>query len=198
MERHRSPTWNGRLQPVHLAFREGGTLRQIFSMSGFLCFALAFFGASHNDPLAARRCWLGAHALSDGGAKTRFEENIGGDGSEEVHQRRYEAGPTGLVARPDTGTVVTMEIFVEQEVVAPVRILLEEPRAAENWPPAIGPAHENGGKPPCDLACHVEEMHLLAGAGRTSLRSASRLETVRRAQIGQTGNGLGPGQGSCR
>jgi hypothetical protein len=37
-----------------------------------------------------------------------------------------KAGPTSLMARPDPGAVVPVEVLVEENVVAPVRVVLEE------------------------------------------------------------------------
>jgi hypothetical protein len=39
---------------------------------------------------------------------------------------RDEGGPASLMASPYTGAIVTIEVFVEEDVVAPVWILLEE------------------------------------------------------------------------
>src|SRR5262245_12341197 len=42
-------------------------------------------------------------------------------GREEMHAARDDAGPAGLVARPEAGAVVAVEVLVEQHEVAPVR-----------------------------------------------------------------------------
>ena len=39
---------------------------------------------------------------------------------------RDEGGPAGLMAGAHTGTVITVEVLVEENVIAPVRIVLEE------------------------------------------------------------------------
>jgi hypothetical protein len=44
-------------------------------------------------------------------------------------------GPTRLMAGADAGAVVAMEVFVEQQIVAPIRIALEFFGAAEHRPP---------------------------------------------------------------
>ena len=45
--------------------------------------------------------------------------------AEYVDQSRHDPGPPGLMAGADAGAVVAMEVFVEQQVVPPVRIALE-------------------------------------------------------------------------
>src|SRR5690349_6856097 len=53
------------------------------------------------------------------------QELLAGAGGEDVHDPRDDAGPAGLVARAEARAVVAVEVFVEQDQVAPVRILLE-------------------------------------------------------------------------
>ena len=53
--------------------------------------------------------------------------------------------PTRLVAGADAGAVVAVEIFVEQQTVAPVGIFLEFLGAAEHRPPAGFVAQEDPG-----------------------------------------------------
>jgi len=47
---------------------------------------------------------------------------------ERVQHASYDPRPTGLMIGAETGSVITMEVFVEQDVVPPVRIILELPR----------------------------------------------------------------------
>ena len=49
-----------------------------------------------------------------------------------------QSGPTGLVARADPGAVVAVEVFVERDQIAPVRVVLEFFSGAENWSSLIG------------------------------------------------------------
>jgi hypothetical protein len=63
-----------------------------------------------------------------------------------------EAGPARLVARADAGAVVAMEIFVEKEQVPPVRIFLENFRAAGDRTAAILSTHENVNETARDLS----------------------------------------------
>ena len=66
---------------------------------------------------------------------------------EQVEQRRDEPGPAGLVAGAEPGAVVAVEVLVEEDQVAPVRIVLELRRAAVDRPPPIGVAQERAGQP---------------------------------------------------
>lgn len=51
---------------------------------------------------------------------------------------RDESGPTSLVAGPDTGAIVAIEVFVEEDVVPPMRIVLEELVVPIEGSPAVG------------------------------------------------------------
>ena len=57
--------------------------------------------------------------------------------SEEFDRLGHQPGPAGLVAGPEPRAVVAVEVLVEQEVVAPVRIGLELLRAAVDGAPAV-------------------------------------------------------------
>src|SRR5689334_15351500 len=59
---------------------------------------------------------------------------------EQVHDAGDQAGPAGLVVRPQPGAVVAVEVLVEREVVAPVRIVLKRARAAVHGALALGVA----------------------------------------------------------
>ena len=52
-------------------------------------------------------------------------------------------GPAGLVARAKAGAVVAVEVLVEEDVVAPVRVVLELLRAAVDRPAALVVAQED-------------------------------------------------------
>ena len=52
-------------------------------------------------------------------------------------------GPAGLMAGAEAGAVVAVEVLVEQDEIAPVRVFLELPRAAVDRPPAVLVAQED-------------------------------------------------------
>ena len=60
-----------------------------------------------------------------------------------------------------------MEVFVELDAIAPVRILLIFPRAAIDGPAAILVAEENAGQTTRDFFGHLVEVHSSSGAGGT-------------------------------
>src|SRR5260370_13534584 len=58
-------------------------------------------------------------------------------GRKHMHDPGDDPGPSGLVACSEAGPVVTMEVLVEEEVVAPVCVLLKLARSPVDRPPAI-------------------------------------------------------------
>src|SRR6516164_3332475 len=76
-------------------------------------------------------------------------------------------GPPRLMARTDAGAVVPMEIFIEQQIVSPVRIALKFFGTAENRPPAVCVAQENAGQAIGEFARYLEQVHQISRAGRT-------------------------------
>src|ERR1700755_1950070 len=72
----------------------------------------------------------------------------GVDGGEEMHDARDDARPARLVVRPDSGAVVAVEVLVELQVVAPVRVRLELLSAAVECAAAVAIAQEDRTEPP--------------------------------------------------
>src|SRR5688572_11966731 len=64
-----------------------------------------------------------------------FKDTFRVDSSKEVHERCDQAGPSRLVAGAEPRPVVSMEVLIEQDQVAPVRIVLELLRTAVDGPP---------------------------------------------------------------
>src|SRR5208337_2670472 len=79
--------------------------------------------------------------------------------SEKLDQLRNQSCPSRLVTRSEPGAVISMEILVEQDVVAPVRVGLEFLRSTVDRPPATLVAQEDAGQPVRDLLGHLEEVH---------------------------------------
>src|SRR5262249_1230443 len=90
----------------------------------------------------------GRNGLDDcllGGVRGRVEMGppalfgglVGGDGGKGVHGPGEGPGPAGLVAGAQAGAVVAVEVLVEQQAVAPVRVLLKLLAAAVHGPPAL-------------------------------------------------------------
>src|SRR4051812_44174285 len=68
-------------------------------------------------------------------------------GAGQLNQVGDGSGPAGLMARADTRTIVAVEEFVEQDTVAPVRIVLELVCAPEHRPAATLVSKERARKP---------------------------------------------------
>src|SRR6516225_1756497 len=96
----------------------------------------------------ATSCGLHFH---DGGCLAEFESLLGRGGREQVHDPRDDAGPAGLMAGTDAGSIVAVEVLVEQYRIVPVRILLELPRSPVDRPSAFLVAQEDAGQPPRDF-----------------------------------------------
>src|SRR5689334_18554078 len=88
--------------------------------------------ALHVQPLAP----VGLRFVDDRLA-AQLEHLLSGGCGEDVHEPRDDAGPAGLVAGAQAGTVVAVEILVEQQVIAPVRVVLEDLRAAVHRAAAV-------------------------------------------------------------
>ena len=76
------------------------------------------------------------------------------------------AGPARLVAGPEPRAVVTVEVLVKQNQIAPMRIVLELGRAAVDRPLSIGIAQKSARQPADKLLRHFEQRHVAAGTGR--------------------------------
>ena len=63
--------------------------------------------------------------LREGRYLAGLEQLLRIEQAEELDQLGHQPGPAGLVAGAEAGAVVAVEVLVEQEVVAPVRVVLE-------------------------------------------------------------------------
>ena len=70
------------------------------------------------------------------GPSADFKKLTGIQTTEEIDQFGDQAGPTRLVTRPQACAVVSVEVFVEQDAILPIRIGLKFLRSSINWPPA--------------------------------------------------------------
>src|SRR5271170_2636076 len=64
-----------------------------------------------------------------------------------IDQVRRQRGPAGLVAGAEARAIVTVEMLVEQDGIAPMRIVLKLLRAAEDRPASRAIALENSDQP---------------------------------------------------
>src|SRR5262245_11288344 len=102
---------------------------------------------------------------------------------EQIENTRDQPGPSGLVARPDPGTVVAVEVLIEEDEVAPVRIVLECCVPAMHWASPGRITDKDGLEAASDLRCDLEQVHQVS---RT--RRALDLEfiAVERVKVDQT------------
>src|SRR5262245_57590048 len=129
-------------------------------------------GIGHSTLTSSRRCgpqWSSPlHvALGKCSGFPRLEKLRPVEVAEEFDQLRDDTGPARLVAGAQARAIVTMEIFVEQEVIFPLRIGLKFLRPAVHRPPARPIAQKDPGEPLGDVPGHLEQVHDLARTGRT-------------------------------
>jgi hypothetical protein len=73
---------------------------------------------------------------------------------------RHQAGPPRLMGRADSRSVVAMEVFIKQEQVPPVRVLLKFFHTAEHRPAAVRPAQKEMREPTRELIGDIAKMHV--------------------------------------
>src|SRR5579884_754973 len=71
-----------------------------------------------------------------------------------------ETGPAGLVAGAYAGPIVSVKVFVEMDVVAPVRVLLELAESAKHRSSAVARAQEDARQPTGDLRGDIPQRSL--------------------------------------
>src|SRR5436190_744051 len=82
----------------------------------------------------------------------------------------HEARPAGLVRGADTAAVVAVEVFVEPEIVAEVRIGLQLELLAEYGPPPLGVAEKDPRQPAREFGGDlVERQHVARARGTFDL-----------------------------
>src|SRR5271165_2294699 len=87
-----------------------------------------------------------------GGGPAAFQKGLCIKAPKDFDQGRHQPGPSGLMTGANTGAVVAMKVFVEQQVIPPVRIALELLGPPEHRPPATFVAQKDPGQPVGDLA----------------------------------------------
>src|SRR5580704_479022 len=98
---------------------------------------------------------------------TAFQNLLRVDAAEQLDQLRDYAGPAGLMASSQAGAVIAVEIFVEQNVILPLRIGLELLRTSKHWPLTRPIPQENPLQSIRYFMGNLEQVHQLARAGRT-------------------------------
>src|SRR5262249_54761878 len=83
-----------------------------------------------------------------------------------LDQPGHQSCPAGLVTGPEASAVVSVEVFVETNVVLPMRVVLELLGATVHWPPSRGVASENFDEPLRQFLSDLEQRQQLAGTDR--------------------------------
>ncbi len=104
----------------------------------------------------------GAGFLGERGLSAHFQHPLGIEEAVKLDEFGNQSGPAGLVTSAEPCTVVSMEVFIEEDVVAPEGITLEFFGAAIDGSPTMLVAQEDPSEPVPDLLAHLEEVHELA------------------------------------
>ena len=124
-------------------------------------------------------CFFGnALALHERSPLAPFQRLLGVQQTVQLDGLRHEPGPARLMARTQSSAVVSMEVFIEEDVIAPMRIALELLRAAVDRALALLIPEKYIGQPIGDLFAHLEEVHHLPRP-----RGALDLEVVAVVQV---------------
>lgn len=101
----------------------------------------------------------GAPRLSERGLPAHLQGPLRVQGAVKLNDLGHESGPSGLVAGAQPGAIVAMEVFIEENVVAPVGIALEFIGAPIDGSSAVFVQCKYPAKSICDLLAHVEKVH---------------------------------------
>src|SRR5262245_44381985 len=95
-------------------------------------------------------------------------KRIGGvQACKQIKHTRDEPRPSGLVAGPKPGAVVSVEILVEQNVVLPMGVFLKLFGASVDRPLAVRIAHKDARQAAGKLFCYLEQRHVFSRTRRT-------------------------------
>src|SRR5262249_20022160 len=119
---------------------------------------------SHVSRLAPRRLHL---YLVQGCCFAEFEHLLGGAGREHMHGSGADAGPAGLMAGAEAGAVVTGKVLIEQQIIAPARVLLKRAGAPVDRPAATLVPQKDTGQAARELLSDLIQGQVPAGARGT-------------------------------
>src|ERR1700733_12520286 len=90
---------------------------------------------------------------------------IGIQHSKDLDQRGNKPSPSGLMARTDAGSIVSMEVLVEQQMILPMGILLEFLDTSEDRATAVLVTQKDAAQPCRDISGNLEKVLLDARTG---------------------------------
>ncbi len=109
--------------------------------------------------IRGHRVGHGMFSFRKGTCFTGFQKLMRVESTEELDQLCDHAGPTGLVACPEARAIIAVEVFVEEDVVLPMRIRLEFFGSAIDWPPARLIAQKDVHQTIGDILSYLVEVH---------------------------------------
>src|SRR5215468_3232713 len=105
--------------------------------------------------------------LGETGGLAELEHLLTAGGRKQMHHPSDDAGPSGLVARAQAGSVVPVKVLVGQNQISPMRVLLEPPRAPVDRSASVGSSHKDASQPTRELLADLIQRHVAARAGGT-------------------------------
>src|SRR5262249_41044337 len=96
-------------------------------------------------------------AAAKDGLLANLQEMLGVEEAEDLDAYGHESRPACLVAGPQSSTVVTMKVLIEEKVVAPMGVGLECLGPSIDGPATAFIAQKEACEPRCDLTGHLEE-----------------------------------------
>src|SRR6185436_21196523 len=105
--------------------------------------------------------------FNNGAQLAKIQNLLRGCIGAQMQSTRDEPCPSGLVVCTETGSIVAVEILVEKDVIAPMRVLLESCQSSIDWPFPFAIAQKNAGQPAAEFLCDLEKRHIHSGTGRT-------------------------------
>src|SRR4030095_7359439 len=109
---------------------------------------------------------------------------FGVDPPEHVEEDRDGTGPPRLVTGAEPRSVVTVKILIEEDQIAPVRIVLELGGPAVHRSSSAGVPQERAGQPAGELLGHIEERHVSPRTGRTLNLEVIAIEAIQDRKSG--------------
>src|SRR5512147_2163486 len=100
-----------------------------------------------------------------GGFLSDLEGGLSIQNAVEMDHSRDKAGPSSLMAGANSSTVITVEVFIEEDVIAPVWVLLKFLRPTEHGSAPIFIAQEDILEAGRNFPAHFKQVHHASRAG---------------------------------
>src|SRR6266571_3275653 len=95
-----------------------------------------------------------------------------------LEEIRYHSRPAGLMAGTDAAPAITVEVLVERDVIAPVRIVLKGHVGAKYSSATLLITQKDVREPPREFLRHLPQRQFLAGAGRAFYQEIVAIELL--------------------